>query len=157
MSKLPLRVTYAVMATVELGLFVGEDTPPPLQAKAIAQRQGIPYRFIEQILHMLKQAGLVISHRGAQGGYSLSKPPALVTLAEIVQAANGTPPSNSPYYNNAFSRGGMLNRQNLEPLLSVIWQRLHEAELEILNSISLQTLIDQYQQLVKQDALMYHI
>ena len=86
MTKVPLKITYAIVAVLELAL---NREHTPLQAKLIAQRQGIPARFIEQILQALKQAGIVSSLRGAQGGYSLSQEPIHISLADIVRAMNG--------------------------------------------------------------------
>ena len=150
MTKLPQKVTYGIMATVELGLRY--DTSP-VQAKAIASSQSIPARFIEHVLSDLKQAGLVTSLRGAQGGYSLSKEPAETTLAEIVQAMNGS----TPLHLNGSTNGHKVSPRTDEMLLTGIWQQLQDAELAILQSISLQTLVDRYQELEEKRALMYHI
>ena len=86
MLKIPLKVTYAIFATLDLALRYGEG---PVQARTIARRQTIPPRFIEQVLHALKQGGIVDSIRGPQGGYVLRQPPAEVSLAAIVETMNG--------------------------------------------------------------------
>ena len=86
MIKIPLKVTYAIFATLDLALRFGEG---PVQAKTIARRQTIPPRFIEQVLHALKQGGIVDSIRGPQGGYVLRQPPSEVSLAAIVETMNG--------------------------------------------------------------------
>ena len=154
MARLSLKITYAIMGAVELAFHFGRA---PLQAKVIAQRQGIPYRFIEQILHTMKQAGLLVSHRGAQGGYSLAKPPWDISLADIVQAVNGVheyEASLLPYSSNGHHGE---QRNGVEALLSEIQLRLKEAEREILQSISLQTLVDRYRQREPVGALMFHI
>src|SRR2546423_7795541 len=80
------------MAALDLALHNGTS---PVRAKSIARRQAIPARFLEQVLHAMKNAGLVDSLRGAQGGYLLSKVPAEVSLADIVEALDG-PLSPSP-------------------------------------------------------------
>ena len=85
MNRHPIKVTYAIMATIELAR---HNRTMPIQAKAIAARQGIPSRFIEQILQGLKQAGIVRSLRGAQGGYTLVQDPSQITLAELVNSMN---------------------------------------------------------------------
>ncbi len=153
MTKFPIKITYGIVALLELALNRGNS---PLQAKLIAQRQEIPARFIEQILQALKQAGIVSSLRGAQGGYSLSQHPADISLADIVRAMNG--PSGSPIHSsNGSSNGHGSPRKIQEGLLSEIWQQIQSAELAILSSVSLQTLVDQYQRLEQQRSLMYHI
>ena len=84
--KVSLKATYGIMAALDLAL---QNGTAPVQAKAIAKRQAIPLRFLEQVLHAMKRAGLVESVRGAQGGYTLGKNPADVSLAEIVEALDG--------------------------------------------------------------------
>ena len=84
--RVSLRSTYGIMAAVDLALQAGSA---PIQAKSIARRQGIPARFLEQVLHAMKKAGLVSSQRGAQGGYVLSKKPSDVSVAEILEALEG--------------------------------------------------------------------
>ena len=99
MNKFPIKVTYGIMATIELAR---QDGSVPLQAKVIAKRQGIPSRFIEQILQHLKQAGIVRSLRGAQGGYTLAQHPSQISLADLVNSMNGSvsepPQKNWPAY-----------------------------------------------------------
>ena len=153
MSKFPIKITYGVVALLELAL--NRDNTP-LQAKLIAQRQGIPSRFIEQILQALKQAGIVSSLRGAQGGYSLSQDPADITLAHIVQAMNG-PTGSSAGLTNGSANGQRAPRKIQETLLFDIWEKIQVAELAILRSVSLQTLAERYQRLDHQRSLMYHI
>ena len=143
------------MAAVELASRRKEMAP--LQAKIIAQRQAIPVRFIEQILHSLKQAVIIDSFRGAQGGYMLRKHPAHISLAEIVQAMNGPSSKTSIGSLTGFSNGHVVIRQKQETLLSDIWESLQASEQKILRSVSLQSLVDRYQALVHEQALMYHI
>ena len=151
MSKIPVKVTYGVMAAVDLALHYGSL---PVQAKVIAQRQAIPARFIEQVLQSLKQAGVVDSLRGAQGGYSLRNPPDETTLADIVGAMNGHQDSSlRPLPTNG--HGDRPHHQ--EKILTTIWDRVRQAERDILSSITLQTLVDQYSLLEQERAPMYHI
>src|SRR5437899_389467 len=84
--RVSLKATYGIMASIDLAIQGGNI---PVQSKAIARRQAIPVRFLEQVLHAMKQAGLVDSVRGAQGGYVLAKVPSEISLAEIVEALDG--------------------------------------------------------------------
>ena len=59
------------------------------QIKEIAERQGIPARFLEQIFQDLKRAGLVASRRGPRGGYQLARPATDIRLGDIVRALEG--------------------------------------------------------------------
>lgn len=146
--KLSVKSVYGVLAAVDLAL---QNGSAPVQAKAIARRQAIPARFLEQVLHSMKKAGIVESLRGARGGYVLRKPPADISLAEIVEALDG--PLTQPSAGAANGR-----RQPVpESLLSQVWERVRQAELGVLNGITLKELSDRHQELQQQRSLMYHI
>ena len=152
MNKFPIKVTYGIMAAIELAK---QDRSIPLQAKIIAQRQGIPSRFIEQILQHLKQAGIIRSLRGAQGGYTLAQHPSQISLADLVNSMNGW--ATEPLHQHGPTNGHSESRQVPNVLLSNIWQQVQEAEQAVLRGISLQKLVEQYETLETQRCLMYHI
>ena len=151
MNRFPAKVTYGIMATIELAC---HDRTIPLQAKTIAKRQGIPSRFIEQILQQLKQAGIIRSLRGAQGGYTLVQDPQDISLAELVNSIQGIDPISTNGNGSAVHSD---NPQVSTALLSQIWKQVQEAEQTVLRMISLQTLVEQYQTLESRRSLMYHI
>jgi Rrf2 family protein len=84
--RISAKVDYAVRAAVELAAAEGEK---PVKAERIATAQGIPLNFLENILGELRHAGIVRSHRGAEGGFRLAKPPAELTIADIIRAVEG--------------------------------------------------------------------
>ncbi|HRI39227.1 MAG TPA: Rrf2 family transcriptional regulator, partial [Nitrospira sp.] len=84
--KVSKRATYGILAAVDLAI---NATEAPIQARAVSRRQGIPLRFLEQVLHAMKNTGLIESHRGAQGGYLLSREPAAISLADIFESLEG--------------------------------------------------------------------
>ena len=77
---------YALRALIELTKAYGGT---PLRRHEIAERQHVPIVFLEQILLAMKHAGLLASTRGAQGGYALIKPPAKVTLGQVIRILDG--------------------------------------------------------------------
>jgi Rrf2 family protein len=83
--RVSAKADYALRAAIELA------TAPdgPVKGDRIAQAQGIPVKFLENILGDLRQAGVVRSQRGAEGGYWLARPPAEITLAEVIRAVDG--------------------------------------------------------------------
>ena len=84
--RLSNKGRYAVRALFDIAYFnEGQAT----QAKDIAERQGIPPRFLEQIFQDLKRAGIVVSKRGPQGGYSLAGDPDSVRLGDVIRALEG--------------------------------------------------------------------
>lgn len=85
------KVDYAVRAAVELarGYPADGSRPAPVTRQAIADAQAIPAKFLEHILTDLKRSRLIGSVRGADGGYWLSRPPAEITVADVIRAVEG--------------------------------------------------------------------
>jgi Rrf2 family transcriptional regulator, cysteine metabolism repressor len=138
------------MAAVDLAMHIGTA---PVQAKSIAHRQAIPARFLEQVLHGMKKAGLVSSLRGAQGGYVLSKKPSEVSIVEILEALDGP---LSPLNGGASrAQGRRLGKPEL--LLGKIWEQVHQAERHVLEAISVEELAGQQRVIEQERTLMYHI
>jgi Rrf2 family protein len=81
--RISARTDYALRAALELAA-AGEGGL--VKAEDIAHAHGIPLRFLLNILIDLRHAGIVSSQRGSVGGYRLARPPADVTLAEVVRA-----------------------------------------------------------------------
>ncbi len=84
--KFSVKLDYSVVALLDLGLFGREG---PVQLRHIAKRQGLSFRFLEQVMTCLKKAGLVESARGAHGGYRLAKPPEAIRVGDVLQAVEG--------------------------------------------------------------------
>ncbi|GAB4086659.1 RrF2 family transcriptional regulator [Myceligenerans cantabricum] len=84
--RISARADYAVRAAAELA---AADHHAPVRAEALASAQGIPYRFLEGILSDLRRDGLVVSQRGAGGGYRLARSPEKVTIADVIRAVDG--------------------------------------------------------------------
>jgi Rrf2 family protein len=90
-----------VRAMVELAATVEEK---PIKAERIATAQDIPLNFLENILGELRHAGLVRSHRGAEGGFRLARAPSEISVADVIRAVDGplasvrgAPPEESEY------------------------------------------------------------
>jgi Rrf2 family protein len=83
--RVSAKVDYALRATIELAA----SGDGPVKGERIAQAQEIPLKFLENILGDLRHAGIVRSQRGVEGGYWLARPPAEVTVAEVVRAVEG--------------------------------------------------------------------
>ncbi|HET8621795.1 MAG TPA: Rrf2 family transcriptional regulator [Acidimicrobiales bacterium] len=83
--RITAKVDYAVRAAVELAA----APPGPMKGDALARRQGIPAKFLENILADLRRAGIVASQRGAEGGYRLARPAADIQVADIIRAVEG--------------------------------------------------------------------
>jgi Rrf2 family protein len=88
--RVSAKVDYAVRAAVELAAAQGaQDEPRPVKAEALARAQDIPLKFLENILQGLRQAGLVESRRGPDGGHLLARPASEIALADVIRAIDG--------------------------------------------------------------------
>jgi Rrf2 family protein len=84
--RISAKADYAVRATIELA-----RAPEGAHTKgdSIATAQGIPLKFLENIMADLRHAGLVASRRGAEGGYRLARPAAEIDVADVLRAVEG--------------------------------------------------------------------
>lgn len=83
--RISAKADYAVRAALTLA--AADD--PPTKGERIADAQGIPLKFLENILIDLRQAGLVASQRGPDGGYRLDGKPEEITVADVIRAVDG--------------------------------------------------------------------
>ncbi|HZI91934.1 MAG TPA: Rrf2 family transcriptional regulator [Thermoleophilaceae bacterium] len=84
--RISAKADYAVRAAVELAVAAPDR---PVKGEHVASAQAIPIKFLENILVDLRQAGIVQSRRGPDGGYWLARPAAEVTVADVIRASDG--------------------------------------------------------------------
>ena len=84
--RVSAKVDYAVRAAIELA---AAEPGRPIKGDRIAQAQGVPLKFLENILTELRHAGLVRSQRGAEGGYWLARAPEEISVADVIRAVEG--------------------------------------------------------------------
>src|SRR2546421_13015658 len=84
--RISAKADYAVRATIELAA-AGEDAV--VKGERLADAQHIPLHFLENILGDLKQAGIVATRRGPEGGYKLARPASEVSVADVIRAVEG--------------------------------------------------------------------
>ena len=135
--RLSAKAQYACVAMVDLACSHGD--PNPVHLKDIADKHGISQRFLVQILLQLKGAGLADSTRGATGGYLLAKPPAFISLADIVHAIDQPPPPAPSALSGLYST-------NIVQVVSSVLQEAQDREQRRLAEISLEELVRQTQQ-----------
>ena len=83
--RISAKSDYALRAASELAAAGGG----PVKGEALATAQSIPQKFLENILSDLRQAGIVRSQRGAEGGYWLARPAEEVSVADVIRAVDG--------------------------------------------------------------------
>jgi Rrf2 family protein len=84
--RISAKADYAVRATIELAA-AGEGAT--VKGERLADAQHIPLHFLENILGDLKQAGIVATRRGPEGGYKLARPASEVSVADVIRAVEG--------------------------------------------------------------------
>jgi len=126
------RSDYAVRACAELALLHGTG---PVKGERLAELQGVPFKFLENILLSLKRSGIVASQRGADGGYWLAKDPARVTVADIVRAVDGPLAAVRGMLPDTLEYGGAATH------LAAVWVALRAGMRAVLESVSLADLV----------------
>jgi Rrf2 family transcriptional regulator, cysteine metabolism repressor len=86
MLSITTKSPYALSALVEL---YRQGGPDPVPIAELARRREIPVQFLEQLFASLRRAGILRSQRGVKGGYSFARPPAEVTVLELVELLDG--------------------------------------------------------------------
>ncbi|MDA8267181.1 MAG: Rrf2 family transcriptional regulator [Actinomycetota bacterium] len=134
--KVSTRGDYASRALLSLALHPEEQ---PTSVRDVAERTGLPQPYLEQILLALKGAGLVRSKRGVGGGYVLARPPAEITLGQIVSAVDGPIAAGDfgrPHENGACEHEGQC-------VLLAVWADVGEHMREHLDSFTLADMVHQ--------------
>jgi Rrf2 family protein len=84
--RISAKGEYAIRALLDLAVHHGEGLVP---IQEVARRQGIPQRYLEQVLLLLKRADLLESKRGSTGGYQLLRAPEAISVGEVLRAVEG--------------------------------------------------------------------
>jgi Rrf2 family protein len=85
--RISAKADYAVRAAAELA--AAQPQGRPVKGEQLAAAQGIPQKFLENILADLRHAGLVQTRRGADGGYALTRPASEISVADVLRAVEG--------------------------------------------------------------------
>lgn len=133
--KLSTKGRYGLKAMYELALVYENNSPLPI--KSIATKTGFSDQYLEQIFSSLRKSNYVISVRGAQGGYLLSKPPSEITVGDIIRCLDGpVEPSVCVSDSEPFLC------ENEECATKVVWQKLKDSIDDCLDAISLKDMVD---------------
>ena len=117
------RCHYAIKALVRLALSYGGA---PVQSRDIAAFGGIPGKYLEQVMHDLRQGGLVTSTRGKNGGYVLARQPHAITFAQVRELVDG------PFEAVRMPRAGQA-----DALVEPVWRDVRQAVDEVLAGASI--------------------
>lgn len=146
--KLSTRTRYGMRALVDLAL---NTTGQPIQLKDIAERQMISLPYLEHLIIPLISAGFVKSIRGAHGGIKLAKEPQQIRLDEVMTVLEGPlAPVDCLRDNKSCPRSGLCATQD-------IWDEMGKAMSRVLESTTLQDLVERQISKESEPAHMYYI
>lgn len=146
--KLSTRGRYGVRALLDLALHQGEGL---VLLKDIARRQEVSLAYLEHLITPLIAAGLVKSTRGARGGVLLLKPPSEIKLSEVVQLLEG---SLAPV--DCIDNAALCHRSTF-CVTRDIWCEMKEAMIQVLDSTTLQDLVERQKRKYRPEEVVYHI
>lgn len=147
--KFSQRTEYALRALLELARRHGEG---PTAAREVAEAQGIPTRFCEQVLHELKGAGIIDSQRGASGGCWIAREPDEIRVSEVVDVVEGpvvTQACLDPFDEEA--------RQQAHSAVQELWLDLQITIRERLSRVTIADLVQRQDELDRSSYLMFQI
>jgi len=126
--RVSAKADYAIRAAVELAAAEDEG---PVKGDRIATAQDIPSNFLENILADLRNGGLVLSRRGADGGYWLARPAAEISLADVIRAVDG------PLANVRGVRSEQVAYQGTAEPLRDVWVAVRASLRNVLEQVTL--------------------
>ena len=130
MLRLTKKLLFAIEAVLDIAYNGGTS---PVQSGDITGRQGIPRRYLEQVLQQLVRAGILEGVRGPKGGYRLARERRRITLGEIVRVVRALDGSEDPLGEEG---GAELGRRVVRPL----WSELQEDMMSQLDTITIEEL-----------------
>lgn len=134
-----------------LALALQQPGTGPLMVKDIAEQQNLPATYLEQLMVLLRKAGLVSATRGAHGGYALARPAAEITMAEIIEVLEG-PLSLADCPTDTGCCG-----HPESCVVHGLWQQASQALIDVFSNVTLGTLAEQQRARDTGNVLMYSI
>ena len=132
MFKIQKRIIYAIEAVLDIALNAGVN---PVQNVAVAKRQGIPKRYLEQTLQILVKNNILVASRGPRGGYRLAKERRKIKILDIIKSVTTEKEVNELYKSK-------ISKIIIQPLIN----KFLEESMVYLNKISVEDIYNQYKQ-----------
>ena len=146
--RISAKGEYAIRAMLDLALHHGRGLVP---IQEVAERQGIPQRYLEQVLLLLRRAGFLESKRGSTGGYRLVRPPADVSVGDVLRAIDGRVA--------ALEVAGRRGQGDTDPRpdLAILWQEVADAVGSVIDRTTFADLADRARARRSPHRAVYHI
>ena len=130
--KIQKRIIYAIEAVLDIALNAGVN---PVQNVAVAKRQGIPKRYLEQTLQILVKNNILVASRGPRGGYRLAKERRKIKILDIIKSVTTEKEVGELYKSK-------ISKIIIQPLIN----KFLEESMVYLNKISVEDIYNQYKQ-----------
>lgn len=148
--KLSTKGRYGLRAMIDLAL---NSKGEQVALYSIAERQGISVSYLEQVFSILRKSGLVNSIKGAQGGYILAENPSYVTVGRILRALEGSL-SIVDYSGEEVEE----DKKSVEYCLRInLWEKINESINKVVDSLTLEDLVEEYKEINSSENLMFYI
>ncbi|MBR1739782.1 MAG: Rrf2 family transcriptional regulator [Ruminococcus sp.] len=134
--KISTRVEFGILALVDIAIYSEDGSTVP--SADISQRQNISQKYLEQILSILKNSGLVRGQKGSRGGYILSRPSDKITLCDVLNALDNNILADT-YEDDETESNELRNSVN-----SCVWDKLNCYMREFTTRMTLSEIIDEY-------------
>ena len=129
MVRLTKKLLFAIEAVLDIAYNAGSQ---PVQSGEITRRQGIPRRYLEQVLQQFVRSGILLGTRGPRGGYRLARERRRITLGEIVRVVRALDGSGDPLAEG----GAELGKRVVRP----VWQDLNAEVMRRLDTVTIEDL-----------------
>lgn len=140
--KLSTKGRYGLRALIDLAAHEDEEA---VSIACISSRQNISESYLEQLMRLLKKAGLVISVRGASGGYHLARPASEISVGDTLRALEG---DLDPVSCSGFSDTGACEGADL-CVTKYVWKRINDSVQKTVDSIMISELADSSRELME--------
>ena len=138
--KLSTKGRYGLRAIVDLARFSEEE---PVSISSISAREDISERYLEQLMALLKKAGLVKSIRGAAGGYVLARPAGQISVGDVLRALEGKlePAECAAYHPDEGCQAAD------SCVTKYVWKKINDSINDTVNGIMLDALLEKSREL----------
>ncbi len=148
--KISTKGRYGLRAMVDIAVNSNGDH---VSLYSIAERQNVSESYLEQVFSTLRKAGLVKSVKGAQGGYILADKPANIKIGRVLRALEG----NLSIIDEE-SELNSVERNSIQYCIKLsVWDRINESINAVVDSITLEDLVNEYKAMIGATSLMFYI
>jgi Rrf2 family protein len=148
--KISTKGRYGLRALADMAIHSNGEH---VSLNSIAERQNISDNYLEQVFSILRKAGLVKSVKGAQGGYILAADPADITVGNILRALEG-----NLSVTDERSEAESVSETGLQRCISKnVWEKINDSVNQVVDSITLEDLVTEYQKASDNMSLMFFI